>query len=314
MKNYTLILKIAVFVLLLTSLVLFVIMPQYTTSYHAGFLDKYERLKALKEPKIILMGDSGVAFGMDSGKIEEAFQMPVVNMGLFNSLGQSFYQETVRPYINAGDIVVLITQENDWNGDGPRGIEDCMNAWTTIENHFYLWENIPRESVWDMVEAFPTYLRNVTQLWITGKGNTPRPDVAYARQAFNQYGDIAYPRPNTTMPTDVGGSVLSEDVSDAMFSYWNGLNEDVSQMGATLLMSCSPLYKPTHIDFDILQKKIEEKLSFPMISQLEQYIYPYEYFFDGVPHLNDQGVSVRTEQLISDLSVWEQGTKGNHTN
>lgn len=56
--------------------------PQYLGNYQASLIDKVERLESIQEPKIVLIGDSNLAFGIDSERIEEAFGMPVVNMGL----------------------------------------------------------------------------------------------------------------------------------------------------------------------------------------------------------------------------------------
>ena len=61
--------------------------PQYLGNYQASLIDKVQRLESIHEPKIVLIGDSNLAFGIDSEKIEEAFDMPVVNMGLHGGLG-----------------------------------------------------------------------------------------------------------------------------------------------------------------------------------------------------------------------------------
>ena len=46
----------------------FVIGSQYKYSYVASFYDKIERLESINEPKIILVGNSNLAFGMNSEK------------------------------------------------------------------------------------------------------------------------------------------------------------------------------------------------------------------------------------------------------
>ena len=59
---------------------LFVIGSQFNHSYQASLIDKIARLESINEPKIILVGDSNVAFGFDSALIEQKIGMPVVNM------------------------------------------------------------------------------------------------------------------------------------------------------------------------------------------------------------------------------------------
>ncbi len=58
------------------------VMPHYSYKYTSSLLNKMERLESIEEFKIGLIGNSNLAFGIDSAKIEEEFGMSVVNMGL----------------------------------------------------------------------------------------------------------------------------------------------------------------------------------------------------------------------------------------
>ena len=85
----------------------FVIGSQYKYSYVASFYDKIERLESINEPKIILVGNSNLAFGMNSEKLEKSMGMPVVNLGLHNNLGSAFHEQMAKFNINKGDIVEI---------------------------------------------------------------------------------------------------------------------------------------------------------------------------------------------------------------
>ena len=61
------------------------------SNYMSAIIDKHERINKIKTPKIILAGGSNVAFGINSEEIEEAFSVPVVNMGLDAGLGLALY-------------------------------------------------------------------------------------------------------------------------------------------------------------------------------------------------------------------------------
>ena len=65
----------------------FAIPPQYSETYLGELAAKYERLKDTDGAKIILIGGSNLAFGADSATIEEYMNMPVVNFGLYATLG-----------------------------------------------------------------------------------------------------------------------------------------------------------------------------------------------------------------------------------
>lgn len=80
----------------------FIIGRQYNDNYDAALVDKVDRLKSITEPKIILVGDSNVAFGINSKKIEEELGMPVVNLGLHGALGNAFHEQIAKLNIGGG--------------------------------------------------------------------------------------------------------------------------------------------------------------------------------------------------------------------
>ena len=64
------------------------------------------RLK-INEPKIVLVSNSNLAFGIQSDLIEDAFEMPVVNLGLHGGLGNAFHERMPLFNITIGDIIVI---------------------------------------------------------------------------------------------------------------------------------------------------------------------------------------------------------------
>ncbi len=82
-------------------------MPQYLNNYMAALIDKNERLCSIDEPKIVLVGNSNLAFGINSAMIEEAFSMPVVNMGMHGGIGNPFNEQAAVQNVHEGDIVIL---------------------------------------------------------------------------------------------------------------------------------------------------------------------------------------------------------------
>ena len=47
------------------------ISPQYTENYQASIIDKVARLESLESPKIILVGNSNLVYGINSELIQE---------------------------------------------------------------------------------------------------------------------------------------------------------------------------------------------------------------------------------------------------
>lgn len=300
MKKVVFTIKLAGFFTIIYLILFQCISPQYSTEYTAAIIDKYNLLHSIDKPKIILVGDSNIAFGFNSEKIENAFNMPVVNFGLHGALGMSFHSEMIKSGIHEGDIVIIAPAF--YYAADAYSFEDNLTAWITIENNTSLYSGISYKNYKAMLLTYPAYLKGAFNLWKTNGGNKPK-EGAYAREAFDSYGDNAYPRPACIM-TEKNYSYLFSggSLTEEMQIYWNDYNEFVLSKGATLFMSCPPILKDTlRIDLQVLQNDLENKLNFPMISKLDDYVYPLEYFYDSVYHLNDFGKEIRTEQLIADL-------------
>ena len=117
--------------------------------------------QSIDEPKIVLLGHSSLAFGIDSERIEEAFGMPVVNMGLHGGNGNAFHEEMAKYNVEQGDIYIIC--HSDYDDDNV--IQDAMTAWSSIENHLNLWKILRVNDIGTMAKVCPRgfppfYIRN----------------------------------------------------------------------------------------------------------------------------------------------------------
>ena len=276
------------------------IMPQYSGSYNAVLVDKVERLDSIEEPKIVIIGDSNVAFGMDSEMVEEATGMPVVNMGLHGGLGNPFHEEMAKINVTEGDIYIIC---HTGYADEDK-IPDTTLAWMTIENHSELWQLIRWKDSYNLLKGFPPYLKKCIELWGNGTGNQEM-EGCYARQAFNEYGDVAVAREKSEY-TFTKQYVF--DVNDTTVKRLNELNAYLNERGAIMLIAGFPIgdgeYTPPREAYVAKWKQLEEQLDCEVISHIEDYFMDYDYFYDTENHLTNEGARVRTEQLIKDLKQW----------
>ena len=60
----------------------FLLPPVYNETFVGELSEKYELLNNTEEPKIVVIGGSSVAFGLNSEMVKEELGMPVVNFGL----------------------------------------------------------------------------------------------------------------------------------------------------------------------------------------------------------------------------------------
>ena len=281
----------------------FVIGNQNLGSFQAALLDKTERLRSIDEPKLILIGNSNLAFGVDSEKIQEALGMPVVNMGLHGGLGNAFLENMVKLDISEGDIVVVC--HSDYDDDGT--IPDPALAWITVEMHPEFWKLIPAKAIPQMLKAYPSYLYSSAVRFLTGSPkNVPETGTSYSRAGFNAFGDVCFRGEDSFVFTE--DSVAVPQVGEETAARLNALNHYILSRGATMVVAGYPIgsgeFTPAKAEFDAFEAQLREALDCPVISRFADYFIPYSCFYDTVFHLNDEGVKLRTGQLIADLQDW----------
>ena len=92
---------------ILPAVLIFRLPDQYAHTFHGELDEKFDRLNSIDEPKIVVVGGSSVAFGLDSKKLEEYTGMPTVNFGLYAALGTKLMLDLSLSGIGEGDIVVV---------------------------------------------------------------------------------------------------------------------------------------------------------------------------------------------------------------
>ncbi|MCF0143387.1 MAG: hypothetical protein HUJ75_08435, partial [Parasporobacterium sp.] len=284
------------------------ISPRYEDGYNASLIDKTARLKSINEPKIILVGDSNLVFGIDSALMEEELGMPVVNMGLHGGLGWAFSMEAARQNINEGDIVVL--SQVGYSDDDT--IPDPALAWITLENHLDLWP-ILRARDWPlMLQALPTYALKTINFAITDPEGSIA-SGAYARSEFNKYGDNVFER--DSLPGfdfyDSSVTLTIPKVNDINIDRINEFKKYCDEKGATLLVTLYPVamgdVSPSEAEYEAFEEELKTMTEAPVISEFSDYYFGYDCFFDTKYHLKNEAAKVRTRSLIRDLENYMSG-------
>ena len=284
----------------------FALPSQYEKTFLGALRDKLDRLSSIDGAKIVVIGGSSAAFGLDSALIEEHTGMPVVNFGLYASLGTKMMLDLSRDYIGEGDIVILAPETD------PQTLSLYFNA----------------ESAWQAADGAPQILAGldfddfgamVGGLWdfaaakyaFFADGNAPDPAGVYNRANLNEYGDIDYERPYNVMPGGVDSTTvvrLEPETADAEFlAYVNEYTAHCEKRGAKVYFSFSPINEAAlaeGTDEDSLAAftlYLAQTLDCEIISDLRACIMEREYFYDTNFHLNDAGVTVNTARLIGDI-------------
>ena len=179
----------SIFIILLLAFAVSRITTGWQGDYLFALVDKFENLKTENQPKIILVGGSNLAFGMDSEIISQYYDMPVVNMGLHAGMGLRFLLEGIKPYVKKDDIVLIIPEYghfyNMYLGQSSTLTPILFNVYPksfsnlSFEQYLMILSGIPRHAMDNLYEAY-----------IDGHAFKSHPQDIYARDKFNRYGDV----------------------------------------------------------------------------------------------------------------------------
>lgn len=286
----------------------------YSESFVGVLNDKVERLDSVEGEKVVVIGGSSVAFGIDSKMMEEELGKPVVNFGLYAAIGNVAMMELSKSSIGRGDVVILAPEMD------PQSLSTYFNAEMLLKAIDEEPSLIFRFSADSIMKLFGGLWKHTAEkLGALGKEYT-EPKGIYSAESFDKtYFDIKsgiraenvmplYYDPNTPI-------TLSPDIVES--EYIDFVNDYVSYCtlrGAKVYFSYSPMLKDAIVDTteeDIyeFEKYLSDVLDCEMISFAETYIMEAGYFYDTNYHLNDAGVEYRTLRLLEDITgmAFEKG-------
>ncbi len=307
------VLKIVTFILLLCLpfSIFFVtvenIPDQYSKTYLSELDDKYDLLCKTDEKKIIFVGGSSLPFGLRSDLIEQELpEYKVVNFGLYATLGTKLMMDLSKANINRGDIVILSPELSEQTYSLYFNAEAVLQA---CDGFSYKYKYLPFGNKLDLFYNY--YKFAFDKISYKNSGTAPDPEGIYRHDSFNEYGDIKVERANnimnngvdSTMKIKVGDALLNKEFID----YVNDYCEYVRKCNAKIYFNFSPCNeyavassKSARLDF---QNKLGTELHCDLLSDLEDCIINYGYFYDTNFHLNSAGAIYYTNLLINNLKT-----------
>jgi len=283
------------FILSTVGIALIISLPLPENAYDLAIIDKHGILANTESPKIVLAGGSNLAFGIDSAEIQDRFSLPVVNMGVHASFGLGRILDDISRFLQTGDVLLIIPEYShfttDWNGNSVAYelIFDTRQYWL-------LWSFYYRPP-----SNFLTYISTKLTAIIPRSQNP----LAYSRSGFNKYGDYVKHLGIENQPFDSSEAlgIINKTYLNKFFQFV----DDLIKRGINVVLSY-PSYEEQSFrnstalihELDVLFRAKENLL---VISNPEFYCYPAKYFYDTFYHLNREGRTVRTDQLIQDLQT-----------
>lgn len=275
--------------------------------YLAAAIDKEKLLKNTPSPKMVLVGGSNLAFGLDSARLHAAFKMPVVNMGLHGGVGLKFMLDQVAPYLGEGDILVMVPEYQHFVGDSFFGGEPLIEVAAVTRRWSHLVGMPPLNLTKAALNGNSIFDKPITvlmeKLHLT-QANQARPGaLRYSRSGFNGYGDeVAHlVLPNKKL---YGGVVLTNDINQNALKYIKAYNAARSTAGVTILMVYPCLeqsYYQRNAEAIAAIAGALKEAGIQTLSAPQDFVYDNGMFFDTIYHMNAKGRELRTGRMIETL-------------
>jgi hypothetical protein len=280
-------------------------------NFLAASIDKHALIQTQTPPRLIFIGGSSMAFGVNSATIAEACGRHPVNMGLHAALGLKFMLNEVEPNVRAGDWIIVAPEYQQFvrlSGQSEMLVNlleiDPANARYLDVQH---WANAFDTGV---IQRFGKITRAVIGRpgRFFRKNTLSRTRQYYRRAGFNSSGDVVA---HLTMES----KGLSE--REFRFAYREELvHETIAQLnrfaksaearGAKVFFSHPPLprevFEQNRTMIARLDAELKAKLAVPQLDDAEELVFPINHFFDTWYHLAAPGVEKRTKLLAERVS------------
>lgn len=280
---------------ILLSIVLFA--PIQPNDYLQAYKLKCKLLDETESPRVIFVGGSNLAFGLDSRRIKDSLGINVINYGLHAGIGLKFMLDDVATYARKDDILVIAPEYG----------------------HFYTiqyGESATIAPIQAIAKWKKLHLLNSTQMknvilglprimeYIRPKKYSER---SYTLSGFNEFGDEVKHWNLESI------SIKKTGISNRSFDYSFGeyFIEKIELLKKE--KQCEILIVPPvccKSAFEAMKNQADEICSFlnsnghPFFVSPERHVLPDEYAYDTNYHMNYEGVQIYTSSIIEILKAY----------
>lgn len=285
----------------------------YGEAYYAELGDMYDRLYETEGKKIVVVGGSNVAFGLNGALLEDiladrGLDYTVCPFGLYAAVGTSAMLDLSADALGEGDVVILAVEP------GSQTMSTYFGAtafWKCAEEKPEMLLKLAGSRLSAVLGNYAPYLQERIAIQMTG--NYPVVEGVYAESSFDDRCDMIYHREGNIMPVgyDTGAPIDLEnlEIQAAFAEQVNDYCAAAREKGATVVMSFSPMNRSAMRDnsgecLDAFFTLCNETFDCPVISDPRDYVLQSGWFYDTNFHMNDAGADLRTYRLAADLLVY----------
>lgn len=306
MKHF-LIKTLGVIFLLATAIAALVwLVPADQDNYLMAYNKKMAWLETCPQPRVIFIGGSNLAFGLDSHMIQDSLHCHVVNMGLHGGIGIRYPAEDCLKHIRPHDIVVLQFEYGNFFSGGNGELETMPQLMAATG-----WKNMEKLNTRQFINVIAGLPRlaagNAKRLakacWKDSlDSELTNATFHYAASGFNELGDEVS---HWTLPPQSveSSSIMPPSSINQDFMAW--LKDVVSRYekcGATVVM-LPPVCPESHFAccYDNSIEHALDSIGHPYMVSPAAMTLDDSYSYNGGYHVNGAGVGVNSRRTIAIL-------------
>ena len=276
---------------------------RFSETYYGELADMYRRVQETEGKRLIFLGNSAVAFGVDTRLLEEELknsghEIRVCSFGLYGAIGTRVMMDLLEEELREGDLVVLMPEL----GTQPLSLyisgEETLRAIEEMPGAFF---SLDREVQQVVIGAYLPFM--VKEYLAREAGEERTGSGIYAHASFDERSDLTREgREMNGMPDGVdANNPVHLEISlyePAFVEYANAYASRLSERGVRLFYGFCPLNKSAvNGDPVSFYEEVEDLLSFPMLGNLDGSLLDADWFYDSNFHLNGYGMTVFTAHL-----------------
>jgi len=279
----------------------------FAGTYLNMIVRQYDYYRSIKEPgKILVVGGSSIACGIDLDVMEMKTGRPCAEMGVHLGMGISFLLEASKSNLHSGDVVIIEFYDEPFEEIYKPGLILAGIGKRADMYRYFL----PRDWI-DVAIEYPKY---VTKSYFYNV--IPFLNERYAGSSFDERGCMTALRErkngiDLNHIVQIHGEKQRFSIDSLSKEYLEVLNNYVDyckSKNVAVFFTHTPYFDEIldlH-DGDIARfdDLFSSKLHAPLITSLEDSIYSGEYIWDHIHHLTTEGAKIRSERLAEALKPY----------
>jgi hypothetical protein len=276
--------------------------PVYSTTRNGTYAVKFQRLITATGDKLVIVGGSSSYYGTDSELIEKKLEgkYSIVNYGTNQETPSVLFVDMVTDFIDEKDVVLLVPEPNRKQYGGN---EMTLICWQLFEGAF---EALSYVDVSNMAQFFSTFAT-----FNTTRNNMPAKSYEqYSKKngvcEMNTHGDCVFYRAQNKAGWNYGKdtSFTRTKPSTSDFARINAAINAIKAKGAYVYLSFSTYNidglnatNKSDTTLNNYANMIKTNVKATIITDVKDYMYTGEYYYDTNKHLTTLGVQKRSEHL-----------------